>query len=170
MLLTGASPWVGRWTGLTHRTAFSPNDPTDRSGPMTAHRDAARSGAAMSMIRLTAGVELRPPWGGNPARCYYAERLPRARDFSGWSLTEFKYCPPKDDLMFMEFNAKLWASCEFTFLDDPRLAPASVRRRGRPTAGAMHGIRLRSACARSLLRPPALWPPLVRAHALVFNR
>lgn len=52
----------------------------------------------------------------------YAERLIRHTRFSGWGLVEFKYCPRRDDYVFMEVNAKFWASSEFAFRNEPQLA------------------------------------------------
>lgn len=49
----------------------------------------------------------------------YAERLVRHTGFSGWGLVEFKYCPRRDDYVFMEVNAKFWASTEFAFRNEP---------------------------------------------------
>lgn len=40
--------------------------------------------------------------------------------YSGWGLAEFKYCPKRDNFVAMEINAKFWASCEFTFLNEPK--------------------------------------------------
>ncbi len=39
--------------------------------------------------------------------------------YSGWGLAEYKYCNKRDDYVFMEINAKFWASIEFTFLNNP---------------------------------------------------
>ncbi len=49
----------------------------------------------------------------------YAAAILRRSNFSGWGLIEFKYCPTRRDYVFMELNAKLWASCEFTFRNEP---------------------------------------------------
>jgi len=38
--------------------------------------------------------------------------------FSGWGLAEFKYCHKRQDYVFMEINAKLWASIEFAILNN----------------------------------------------------
>jgi hypothetical protein len=40
-------------------------------------------------------------------------------DYSGWGLAEFKYCEKRRDYVFMEINAKFWASIEFTFMNNP---------------------------------------------------
>lgn len=49
----------------------------------------------------------------------YSQRLLEALGYSGWGLIEFKYCPYREDYVFMEVNAKFWASCEFTFRNNP---------------------------------------------------
>lgn len=46
----------------------------------------------------------------------YTKNIIRNLDYSGWGLSEFKYCPLRDEYYFMEINAKFWASCEFSFL------------------------------------------------------
>jgi len=51
----------------------------------------------------------------------HVERLIRHAGFSGWGLVEFKYCPRRDDYVFMEVNAKFWASTEFAFRNEPLL-------------------------------------------------
>lgn len=50
----------------------------------------------------------------NHARAIIAESR-----FSGWGLVEFKYCPRREDYVFMELNAKFWASCKFAFCNEP---------------------------------------------------
>lgn len=49
----------------------------------------------------------------------YTCRLLAALRYSGWGLVEFKYCPRRHDFVFMEVNAKFWASCEFAFVNQP---------------------------------------------------
>lgn len=49
----------------------------------------------------------------------YTERLINALNYSGWGLAEFKYCPRRNDYVLMEINAKFWASCEFSFVNEP---------------------------------------------------
>lgn len=49
----------------------------------------------------------------------HTERLLQATSFSGWGLVEFKYCPRRNDYVFMELNAKFWASCELAFRNEP---------------------------------------------------
>lgn len=39
-------------------------------------------------------------------------------NYSGWGLAEYKYCNKRKDYVFMEVNAKFWASCIFTFLNN----------------------------------------------------
>jgi len=50
----------------------------------------------------------------------YTQRLILALEYSGWGLVEYKYCPRREDFVFMEVNAKFWASCEFAFRNDPK--------------------------------------------------
>lgn len=40
-------------------------------------------------------------------------------NYSGWGLAEFKYCDKRQDYVFMEINAKFWASCELAFRNKP---------------------------------------------------
>lgn len=49
----------------------------------------------------------------------YVSRLIETFEYSGWGLAEFKYCPKRQDYILMEINAKFWASCEFTFVNNP---------------------------------------------------
>jgi hypothetical protein len=39
--------------------------------------------------------------------------------YSGWGLAEYKFCPKRNDYVFMEINAKFWASCELAFRNEP---------------------------------------------------
>jgi hypothetical protein len=48
----------------------------------------------------------------------YTRRLIASLGYSGWGLTEFKYHPDQGDFVFMEINAKFWASCEFSFTNE----------------------------------------------------
>lgn len=48
----------------------------------------------------------------------YTERILESMEYSGWGLAEYKYCPNRKDYVFMEINAKLWASIEFTFMNN----------------------------------------------------
>ncbi len=49
----------------------------------------------------------------------YTERIVKEIGYSGWGLAEYKYCDKRQDYVFMEINAKFWASIEFTFLNEP---------------------------------------------------
>ena len=49
----------------------------------------------------------------------YTARLIKALNYNGWGLVEFKYCNKRKDFVFMEINAKFWASIEFMLLNDP---------------------------------------------------
>jgi hypothetical protein len=48
----------------------------------------------------------------------YTQRIIQNLRFSGWGLAEFKYCYKRRDYVFMEVNAKLWASIEFSLLNN----------------------------------------------------
>lgn len=48
----------------------------------------------------------------------YTERILQALGFEGWGLAEYKYCAKRRDFVFMEINAKLWASIEFAFMNN----------------------------------------------------
>lgn len=39
--------------------------------------------------------------------------------YSGWGLAEFKWCDKRHDFVYMEVNAKFWASCELAFRNEP---------------------------------------------------
>lgn len=47
------------------------------------------------------------------------EQYIAASNYSGWGLAEFKWCEKRQDFVFMEINAKFWASCEFSFRNEP---------------------------------------------------
>lgn len=49
----------------------------------------------------------------------YTQRIVEEIDYSGWGLAEYKYCDKRQDFVFMEINAKFWASIEYTFLNNP---------------------------------------------------
>jgi len=49
----------------------------------------------------------------------YAKKIISYFNYSGWGLIEFKYCPKRKDFVFMEINAKFWASIEFALLNNP---------------------------------------------------
>ncbi|MBD2813262.1 hypothetical protein ID850_00475 [Xenorhabdus sp. Flor] len=40
-------------------------------------------------------------------------------NYTGWGLAEFKYSKEIDNFIIMEINAKMWASCEFTLINNP---------------------------------------------------
>lgn len=48
----------------------------------------------------------------------YTEKIVKKICYSGWGLVEFKYCPKQKSYVFMELNAKFWASLELTFLNN----------------------------------------------------
>lgn len=48
----------------------------------------------------------------------YTKRIVKNINYSGWGLTEYKYCQKRKDYVFMEVNAKLWASIEFALLNN----------------------------------------------------
>lgn len=50
---------------------------------------------------------------------YYTEKILKNLKYNGWGLIEFKYCPKRNDFVFMEVNAKFWASIEFALLNNP---------------------------------------------------
>ncbi|MBN2663315.1 MAG: hypothetical protein JXR68_06670 [Bacteroidales bacterium] len=55
----------------------------------------------------------------DPRLFEYTQRIVEKIGYSGWGLAEYKYCNKRDDFVFMEINAKFWASIEFTFLNNP---------------------------------------------------
>lgn len=94
----------------------------------------------------------------NPRLEALTHALVKASNYSGWGLAEFKYCPRRDDFVFMEINAKLWASWELALLNEPAFArhlfgvsnpPANLRR--------MVFLEL------ALRRGPGFWPKLLAA-------
>jgi len=54
----------------------------------------------------------------DPRLIEYTKRIIQKLKLSGWGLVEFKYCPKRDDYVFMEVNAKFWASIELTFINN----------------------------------------------------
>jgi hypothetical protein len=46
----------------------------------------------------------------------HTTNIVKAINYSGWGLVEYKYCDIRKDYVFMEVNAKFWASIEFAFL------------------------------------------------------
>jgi hypothetical protein len=72
-----------------------------------------------------------PPDGGSAVVMELAEdkalaeashRLVAASDYNGWGLAEFKLCPRRDALVFMEINPKFWASIELVLRTHPQFA------------------------------------------------
>jgi predicted ATP-grasp superfamily ATP-dependent carboligase len=49
----------------------------------------------------------------------YTLRLVAKLKYHGWGLAEFKYCKRRQDYVFMEINAKFWASFEFALRGNP---------------------------------------------------
>ncbi len=49
----------------------------------------------------------------------YTARIAKKINYSGWGLAEYKYCHVRKDYVFMEVNAKFWASIEFAFINNP---------------------------------------------------
>ncbi len=49
----------------------------------------------------------------------YTQRIVKEIGYSGWGLTEFKYSDRIDDYVFMEVNAKFWASIKFAIFNNP---------------------------------------------------
>src|SRR5690606_40910508 len=43
-------------------------------------------------------------------------------NYSGWGLAEYKYCERRNDYVFMEINAKFWASCQLAFDNEPKFS------------------------------------------------
>jgi hypothetical protein len=55
----------------------------------------------------------------DPKLLEYTQRILKKLHFNGWGLVEFKYCPKRKDYVFMEVNAKFWASIEFALMNNP---------------------------------------------------
>lgn len=49
----------------------------------------------------------------------YTKKIIEETNYSGWGLTEFKYSNRIEDFVFMEVNAKFWASIKFAFFNNP---------------------------------------------------
>jgi len=49
----------------------------------------------------------------------YTKRIVDQTEYSGWGVTEFKYSDRIEDYVFMEVNAKFWASIKFAILNNP---------------------------------------------------
>jgi len=55
----------------------------------------------------------------DPKLLEYISRLVDRLKYHGWGLAEFKYCKRRNDYVFMEINARFWASFEFALLRNP---------------------------------------------------
>ena len=49
----------------------------------------------------------------------YTQKIIKEINYSGWGLTEFKYSNRIKDYVFMEVNAKFWASIKFAIFNNP---------------------------------------------------
>ncbi len=49
----------------------------------------------------------------------YTKRIVENTNYSGWGLAEFKYSDRIKDYVFMEVNAKFWASMKFAIMNNP---------------------------------------------------
>ncbi len=49
----------------------------------------------------------------------YTSKIIHKLNYNGWGLAEYKYCNKRDDFVFMEINAKFWASIEFMLKNNP---------------------------------------------------
>ena len=49
----------------------------------------------------------------------YTRSLIKELNYSGWGQAEYIYCSNRDDYVFLEINAKFWASCDFAFRNNP---------------------------------------------------
>ncbi|MEA3452398.1 MAG: ATP-grasp domain-containing protein, partial [Bacteroidota bacterium] len=49
----------------------------------------------------------------------YTKKIVKEINYSGWGLTEFKYSNKIKDFVFMEVNAKFWASIKFAIFNNP---------------------------------------------------
>ena len=107
--------------------------------------------------------ESYPPSGGsaifiegcdNPVLLNHTERLVAQIEYSGWGLAEFKYNPVSDDFVLMEINAKLWASCEFSFRSEPLFMELLFGLLPGERQGECHGRRSTVFINRALRRGP----------------
>jgi len=48
----------------------------------------------------------------------YTSKIVQKLNYSGWGLAEYKYCDKRNDFVFMEINAKFWASIEFMLINN----------------------------------------------------
>ena len=67
-------------------------------------------------IRVGSGLLLKKI--ENETLIKHTATLLEALNYSGWGLADFIYNPKKDEYVFMEINAKFWASLEFTLLSN----------------------------------------------------
>lgn len=51
----------------------------------------------------------------------YTKIMLKKLKYNGWGLAEYKYCDKRDDFIFMEINAKFWASIEFMLANNNHL-------------------------------------------------
>jgi len=58
----------------------------------------------------------------DPALLDLTKRVVKAMNYSGWGLAEYKYSQSSKSYVFMEVNAKFWASCEVAFRAQPEFA------------------------------------------------
>ena len=49
----------------------------------------------------------------------YSMKLIKKLNYNGWGLIEYKFCNKRNDFIFMEINAKFWASLYFTLSINP---------------------------------------------------
>jgi len=87
----------------------------------------AQEGEILTQLTIKAILEI-PPTGGSGVVMERIEddrlldhtrRLLKKMGYSGWGMTEFKHSPSMDEYVFMELNAKLCASVEFLYLNNP---------------------------------------------------
>lgn len=57
----------------------------------------------------------------DPVLLDYTSRIVEKTEYSGWGLAEFKYSNRINDYVFMEVNAKFWASMKFAILNKPEI-------------------------------------------------
>jgi hypothetical protein len=87
----------------------------------------ARDGVILTYFMHNALYNWPKPGGsGVVLKTYYNERILeytsvilKKMNYNGWGLVQFKYCHKRKDFVFMEVNAKFWASIEFAFLNNP---------------------------------------------------
>lgn len=48
----------------------------------------------------------------------YTSKIVQKLNYNGWGLAEYKYCDKRNDFVFMEINAKFWASIEFILINN----------------------------------------------------